>query len=95
MTVHQSRTICSANFVVVVVAAAFVPDYSAANKQIYAVPLVITAILSTALILLLDETETLWVCVVLAIICVVVPTWKFYLQRYKVQLRGPWDIAHV
>jgi hypothetical protein len=28
-------------------------------------------------------------------ICFVAPSWKCYLQRYKVHISGPWDIAHI
>jgi len=59
------------------------------------VPLIITSILSVALMVLLDEKERLGVGTMLTIICGVVPIWKYHLQRYKVLLRGPWDIAHV
>lgn len=31
----------------------------------------------------------------LLIVELIVPTWKYYLQRYKVHIHGPWDIAHI
>jgi hypothetical protein len=32
---------------------------------------------------------------IIVTICLIVPTWKYYLQRYKVHINGPWDIAHI
>jgi hypothetical protein len=31
----------------------------------------------------------------LLVIGLIVPTWKYYLQRYKIHIHGPWDIAHI
>jgi phosphatidylinositol glycan class C protein len=59
-------------------------------------PVIITVILTGALMVLLEsEKEMVGVAVTLFIILLLVPLWKHYLQRYKVALRGPWDIAHV
>lgn len=74
-----------------------VPSHSSHSDVSFyhAVPFIITSVLTMALILLLDPRETLWVIGALVLICVLVPVWKYVLQGYKVQLRGPWDIAHV
>ena len=59
-------------------------------------PIVVTAILTgAAMVLLESQQEIVGVCVMLALILVLVPLWKHHLQQYKVTLRGPWDIAHV
>ena len=32
---------------------------------------------------------------VLLVICVISPTWRYRLQQIKIQVSGPWDIAHI
>jgi len=59
------------------------------------VPLFVSGILTLALTILLEPGETLMVLTVIVFIGIFVPTWKHYLQLYKIRLRGPWDIAHV
>ena len=55
----------------------------------------ITLLFTGATFLLLESIEIAFVSAVLALICIVAPAWKFWLQSYKITLRGPWDIAHV
>lgn len=58
-------------------------------------PLTITAMLTAGTFLLLDQLEIIVASIILGIICVVAPIWKFWLQGYKTTLRGPWDLAHI
>ena len=57
--------------------------------------MLVSGILTMALIILLEPAETLMVLVITSFIGIFVPIWKYYLQYYKIKLRGPWDIAHV
>ena len=43
--------------------------------------------------LLKDMTECLCYAGVLATFCGVAPLWKFWLQRYKRKISGPWDVV--
>jgi hypothetical protein len=51
--------------------------------------------LAAATFLLLESLEIAFVLSTLAVLCIFVPLWIFLLQRSKIILRGPWDIAHV
>jgi hypothetical protein len=62
---------------------------------LHVVPIFVSGIFTLALTILLEPGETLMVLIVTAFIGIFVPIWKYYLQHYKVTLRGPWDIAHV
>jgi phosphatidylinositol glycan class C protein len=55
-------------------------------------PTVMTAILTAALIVLLDFQETILVTFAALTITIIVPFWKYQLQYFKVTLRGPWDL---
>jgi len=59
------------------------------------IPVFVSGILTLALIILLEPTETLMVLIVTSFLGIFVPIWKYHLQFYKTSLRGPWDIAHV
>lgn len=59
------------------------------------VPMLLSGILTLALILLLEPGETLMVLIITSFIGIFVPLWKYHLQYYKSRLRGPWDIAHL
>ncbi|KAI2508323.1 phosphatidylinositol N-acetylglucosaminyltransferase [Fragilaria crotonensis] len=45
--------------------------------------------------LLESQREQLAYTGMLITICLVAPSWKCYLQHYKVHIAGPWDIAHI
>jgi phosphatidylinositol glycan class C protein len=60
-----------------------------------AVPPTIMIMLAAATFLLLESLEIAYVLSALAVLCIFVPLWIFLLQRSKIILRGPWDIAHV
>jgi hypothetical protein len=57
---------------------------------------IVTAAIAVATVLLLEQRRqiTLFVSTLVAI-CFVVPAWKYFLQRHKVLVRGPWDIPSV
>jgi hypothetical protein len=59
--------------------------------------LVITVVLSSATwVLLATLHEKALFGFVLLSICVVAPSWQYaVLQRHKMLLSGPWDIAHI
>ena len=60
------------------------------------VPLIITILLGVGTFMLLTYQEVIVTSVILGIICIVTPMWKCYvLERYKVLLRGPWDLPQV
>ena len=51
--------------------------------------------LTAGTFLLLEPLEIIVASVILLVICVVAPIWKYWLQGYKTTLRGPWDLAHI
>jgi hypothetical protein len=55
----------------------------------------ITLLLTAATFVMLEPIEIIVSSVVLGVMCVVAPVWKWWLQGFKMTLRGPWDIAHV
>jgi len=59
------------------------------------IPMFVSGILTLALIILLEPTETLMVLMITSFLGIFVPIWKYHLQYYKTSLRGPWDIARV
>ena len=59
------------------------------------VPLVMTLQLVFMTFLLLSTYEALFAGAIFFTLCLFVPLWVYILQSSKVQLRGPWDIAHV
>eukprot|EP00934_Nitzschia_sp_Nitz4_P005281 Nitzschia sp. Nitz4//scaffold157_size52427//41328//42423//NITZ4_006846-RA/size52427-snap-gene-0.95-mRNA-1//-1//CDS//3329537473//5271//frame0 len=59
------------------------------------VPLTITVLIVVATLPLLTFSETMAALCILFVLCILIPTWNYYLQRHKMTLRGPWDIAHV
>jgi len=59
-----------------------------------AVPTVISVLLAGAAFQLLSRLEIAAVLAILVICYGAVPIWKFFLQRYKVTLVGPWVLVH-
>ena len=45
--------------------------------------------------LLEHQREQIALVGMLLTICLIAPSWKYYLQRYKVRITGPWEIAHI
>lgn len=45
--------------------------------------------------LLMSTYEALFAGAMFLTLCFLVPCWVYILDSTKVQLRGPWDIAHV
>jgi hypothetical protein len=43
---------------------------------------------------LLSTYEIMGVLVILLVFCGVVPIWKYFLQRHKITLEGPWVLVH-
>jgi hypothetical protein len=43
---------------------------------------------------LLSTYEIMGVLVTLLLFCGVVPIWKYFLQRQKITLEGPWVLVH-
>jgi len=62
---------------------------------LFLVPMFVSGILTLALIILLEPTESVMVLMVTSFLGIFVPIWKYHLQYYKTSLRGPWDIARV
>jgi hypothetical protein len=57
---------------------------------------IVTAAIAVATVLLLEQRRQIALFVsTLVAICLIVPGWKYILQRHKVLLRGPWDIPSV
>lgn len=59
------------------------------------VPVVMTGLILLVTFLLLQPYEMVFVASVFIVLCGFVPLWIYFLQASKIQLRGPWDIAHV
>ncbi|KAL3943057.1 MAG: hypothetical protein SGBAC_002834 [Bacillariaceae sp.] len=67
-----------------------------ATKSKYeAVPFAMTLQLVFMTFLLMNANEAIFAGAIFATFCLLVPVWVYVLQSSKVQLRGPWDIAHV
>ena len=56
----------------------------------------VTIIISWSTFYLLISVQERWVySVMLGMICGVAPLWRFWLQRYKRRISGPWDVVSV
>ena len=56
---------------------------------------VISYVIFIAVTLVVEGEEQVLLCILLVIVCGIFPLAKWWLQRYKKVIIGPWDIAHL
>mmetsp|Transcript_31950 Transcript_31950/g.52743 ORF Transcript_31950/g.52743 Transcript_31950/m.52743 type:complete len:325 (+) Transcript_31950:188-1162(+) len=64
-------------------------------KAPYVILFTILMLAAATYVLLESMQEKIIFVGVLVTICWVAPAWKYHLQCYKVNIHGPWDIAHI